>query len=105
GDVPFDAGQVSAEQLANQQAMQAAAEAQAGRGRGAFGMRRDARQSAFGGAGANAANQQAQAAGAGGFNAQGGVAPQAADVIQRLLTTPRPGGLAGLRAGQNPMQQ
>jgi len=107
GDVPFDAGQVSAEQLANQQAMQAAAQAQAGRGRGAFGMRRDARQSPFGGFGGNAANQQAQAQNpaAGGFNAQGGVAPQAADVIQRLLTTPRPGGLAGLRGGQNPMQQ
>ncbi len=107
GDVPFDAGQVSAEQLANQQAMQAAAaQAQASGGRGGFGMRRDARQSAFGGFGANAANQQAQQApGAGGFNAQGGVAPQAADVIQRLLTTPRPGGLAGLRGSQNSMQQ
>lgn len=111
GDVPFDAGQVSAEQLANQQAMQAAAQAQAGRG-GTFGGRRDARQSGFGGFGAGAANQQAQAAAAAagvgaasGFPGQGGVAPQAADVIQRLLTTPRPGGLAGLRGSQNSMQQ
>lgn len=30
-----------------------------------------------------------------------GIAPDAANVIQRLLTTPRPGGLAGLRRGQN----
>jgi len=35
-----------------------------------------------------------------GFGRQG-IAPDAANVIQRLLTTPRPGGLAGLRGGQN----
>lgn len=35
-----------------------------------------------------------------GFGSQG-IAPDAANVIQRLLTTPRPGGLAGLRGGQN----
>lgn len=100
GQVPFDAGQVSPQQLANQQAMQAAAAAQTGRG--GFGGRRDARQNQLGGAfGATAQTQPAP----GGFNPQGGVAPQAADVIQRLLTTPRPGGLEGLRGSQNAMQQ
>ncbi len=96
GEVPFDAGQLPPEQMANQQAMQAAAQTP----RGAFGGRRDARQNPFAAAAGQAQPQTPQM----GFGAAGGVPPQAADVIQRLLTTPRPGGLAGLRGGQNPMQ-
>ena len=103
GQVPFDAGQMSQQQIQNQQAMQAAAATQTA---GGFGSGRDARQNRLGGAfGATAPGQTPPAGGAGGFNPQGGVAPQAADVIQRLLTTPRPGGLAGLRGSQNAMQQ
>lgn len=105
GDVPFNAGQLSPEQLADQQAMQAAAAAAGQSGRSGFGGRQDARRSRIGNAFGGAAQAQQQAPPGGAMNPQGGVAPQAADVIQRLLTTPRPGGLAGLRGSQNAMQQ
>ena len=64
--------------------------------------RQNRRGGAFGGGQA----QQPSVAGLPpGIGADAGMAPQAADVIQRLLTTPRPGGLAGLRAAQGGMQQ
>ncbi|MBI1357809.1 MAG: hypothetical protein GC160_26025 [Acidobacteria bacterium] len=75
--------------------------------RGGIGSRRDARQNRLGG-GLGGSQQQSPTATPGGFpgmSPTGGVAPQAADVIQKLLTTPRPGGLAGLRGAQNALQQ
>jgi hypothetical protein len=99
GQVPVDAGQRA--QAA--QAAQAQAQAQQNgglgyslpRSRGAIGARPNQ--------GLPVQPQQAATGTPAGFG-MGNVSPDAASVIGRLLTTPRPGGLAGIQ-GQNGLQQ
>ena len=85
-----------------QQRRQQSGRAQAGRNQLGYGQ--------AGSAGTPSAPQPARSASApsafgnpGAFGAQGG--GQAADIIKGLLTTPRPGGLAGIRGRQNRSQQ
>ena len=98
GQVPLDAGQRPQGQqpgaFPGATYQQQPQQQQDPRG-GAFRFQNQRGSTAAGGFGARPQGQPAQPP-PGGIGQQG-VAPQAANMIQRLLTTPRPGGLAGLR--------
>ncbi len=111
GDVPLNAGQrpprqaggaiggqpypQSASQQPTSQQRGGAFRSSGGRTGGGFGA-----QGGFAGQRPGSAGAPQQQGGTpAGFGRQG-IAPEAANIIQRLLTTPRPGGLAGLRQGQ-----
>ena len=102
-----------------QQASRQARQQQPAAGFGIFGQnrgnQRNSSQRGFGSAGAaagrggssafgaQAGRRQSQFGGQGNF-ASPGAGGQAANVIRNLLTSPRPGGLAGIRAGQTRSQ-